>query len=36
MAKNVKGKILYIWQTTRSDGEWKDIHAIATSLTLYF
>jgi hypothetical protein len=36
LSKNTKAKIYYLWQTTRSSGDWQKIHAIGASLILNF
>jgi hypothetical protein len=36
LAKQIKGGIYYLWQTSRSKGEWQDIHALGTQLKFTF
>ena len=36
LLKNIKADIFYLWQSSRSAKEWKDINALGTSLRFYF
>jgi hypothetical protein len=34
LSKNTKAKIYYLWQRTRSSGQWQEINAVGTTLVL--
>jgi hypothetical protein len=36
LAKQIKGVIYYLWQASRSNGEWQDIHVLGTQLKFTF
>lgn len=36
LSKNIKADIFYLWQSSRSSKEWKDIDVLGMSLKLYF
>ena len=36
VAENTKLDIFYLWQTSKADEEWDDVHALGTKLTLSF
>jgi hypothetical protein len=36
LLENLEGNIFYVWQASRSNGNWKDIHALGTGLKYRF
>ncbi len=36
MSKNIKADIFYLWQSSKSGKEWKDINVLGTALKFYF
>lgn len=36
LSKDIKASVFYLWQSTRSGREWKDIYVLGTGLKLYF
>lgn len=36
LSKNIKGEVYYLWQTSKSGGDWKDINVLGTGLKFYF
>jgi len=36
LSKNIDANIFYLWQSSRSSSEWKDINLIGTSLKFLF
>ena len=36
LSKHVKGEAYYLWQSTESGGEWKDIDALGVNIKIYF
>ena len=36
LSKNIKADIFYLWQASKSGGDWKDVNALGTSLKFYF
>lgn len=36
LSKNIKGEVYYLWQSSKSGGDWKDINVLGTGLKFYF
>jgi len=36
LSKDITASVFYLWQSTRSGREWKDVHVLGTGLKLYF
>lgn len=36
LSKNIKANIFYLWQSSRSGSQWKDINVLGTGLTILF
>jgi len=36
LSKNIKGDIFYLWQSSKSGGDWENINVLGTRLKLYF
>jgi hypothetical protein len=36
LSKNIKGDIFYLWQSSKSDGNWEDINVLGTQLKFCF
>jgi len=36
LSKNIKGEVYYLWQSSKSGGDWKNINVLGTGLKFYF
>jgi len=36
LSKNIKGEVYYLWQSSESSGDWRDINVLGTQLKFYF
>jgi len=36
LSKNIKGEVYYLWQSSESGGDWKDINVLGTQLSFRF
>jgi hypothetical protein len=36
LSESIKGEVYYLWQSSESDGDWKDLNVLGAQLKFYF